>query len=82
MHLLLYSSGLVSKQCIDEVGCSDWMETDPELVVPCVLPISWKTETSSFHSELFLAFRDSQSACTFRALGRCSADIAICLLSK
>ena len=44
--------------------------------------ISWKTKTSSFHSELSLAFRDSQSACTFRALGRYSTGIAFCLLIR
>ena len=49
---------------------------------PICVTISWKTETSSFHSELPLAFLDSQSACTFRALGRYSADIAICLLRR
>ena len=42
--------------------------------------ISWKTEISSFHPELPLAFHDSHSPCTFRALERYSADSAICLL--
>ena len=47
---------------------------------PICAAISWKTKTCSFHSEFSLAFRDSQSACTFRALERYSADITICLL--
>ena len=37
MHLLLCCLGLVSMQCIEEVGGRIWMQTDPELVVPCVL---------------------------------------------
>ena len=37
MHLLLYWPGLVSMQCIEEVGGRVWMQIDPELVLPCVL---------------------------------------------
>ena len=47
----------------------------------CVL-ISWKSETSSLHSELSLAFRYSVSACTFRAPRRYSTDSGICLLRR
>ena len=37
MHLLLYCPGLVSMQCIKEIGGKVWMQTYPELVVPYVL---------------------------------------------
>ena len=37
IHLLLYCQGLVSIQCIGEVGGKAWMQTDPELGVSCVL---------------------------------------------
>ena len=37
MHLLLCCLGLVSIQRIEEAGGRVWMQTGPELVVPCVL---------------------------------------------
>ena len=37
IHLLLYCLGLVSMQNIEEVSGRARMQTDPELVVPCVL---------------------------------------------
>ena len=37
MHLLLYCPDLVSMLCIEKVGGRVWMQTDPDLVVPCVL---------------------------------------------
>ena len=36
MHLLLYYSGLVSMQCIEEVSGSVWMQTNPEFVFSCM----------------------------------------------
>ena len=36
-HLLLYCPGLISMHGIEEVGDRVWMQTDPEMVVPCVL---------------------------------------------
>ena len=52
------------------------------VVCPTYVAISQKTGASRFHSELVSTFRDSQSACSFRALGRYSSEIAICLLRR
>ena len=65
-HIYCYTARIwfpcnVSWKLVAESGCKQiqsWL-------VMCIT-ISWKTEISSFHSELCLAFRDSKSACTFK----------------
>ena len=73
-HICCYTSRIwfpcnVLWKLVAESGCKQiqsWL-------VMCIT-ISWKTEISSFHSELCLAFRDSHSACTFRVQGRYSGE--------